>query len=112
MSITSARKSSYALKAVGAMPTINLADGPQLGYYEMAFPVSAKLQPDGPYMQVCTAWLPVCIYRLHDIVDDPDEGFKALINGYPAHICMVWPDCGGRPISQASYNDLIKEGSK
>lgn len=110
-SITAARKSSYALKAVGAMPTVPTWE-PVCGHYEMAFPVNAQLTPDGPYMQVCQAWLPVCIYRLHDTVDDPDEGYKALLNGYPCSVHIVWPMCGGRPISQASYAELISEGSK
>lgn len=110
-SITAARKSSYALKAVGAMPVCPTWP-PTLGHFEMAFPVSTPLVPDGPYVQVCSAWLPVCIYRLHDIVDDPDEGYKALVNGYPASVHIVWPMCGGRPISQATYQELITEGSK
>ncbi len=109
--ITAARKSSYALKAVGAMPTVPTWE-PVCGHYEMAFPVSAQLAIDGPYVPVCTAWLAVCIYRLHDKVDDPDEGYKALINGWPASVHLAWPMCGGRPISQATYKTMIEDGSK
>lgn len=109
-SITAKRKSSYALRAVGAMPTINLSDGPQQGYFEHAYQVQARLNLDGPYLPVCTVYLPVCIW--HDEDWPRNDGWRALLNGYEIDVYLVFPECGGRPIGQATYNQMIQDGSK
>lgn len=107
--ITAARKSAYALRAVGAMPTLAVWP-PMPGRYEHGVPVNHQLTIAGAYLPVCTAWLPIVIW--HDAAYEPNDGYRALINGYECDVTLLWPYCGGRPISEATYNEMISEGSK
>lgn len=108
-SITAKRPSAYALKAVGAMPTLPMWP-PIAARYEIAFPVAAQLTIGGPFLQMATVYLPAVIW--HDEAYEPNEGWRAMVNGYECDVTLLWPEKCGRQISELTYNEMIREGSK
>lgn len=84
---------------------------PTAGYYEAEYPAYAQLVLEGKGQVVCMVWLPIAVFQdPSPNEDDPRDGWLALINGYPADVHCVWPECSGRPISQAKYHAMIAEG--
>ncbi len=101
------QRSAYALKRDG-MPSFK-AWPPETGFYERPWMVRSD---NGP---VAKRWIPILI--THEVSRDPLTGetldrspqYRCWIDGAEGRVEWAWPECAGRPITEAAYEALLRE---
>lgn len=82
---------------------------PICGWYERPWIVRSEIGP------VTKRWIPIMI--THEISRDPETNetldrspqYRCWIDGAEGRIEWAWPECSGRPITEAAYVALLRE---
>ena len=101
------QRSMYALRKEGITPANTWP--PIAGFYEKAWMVHT---PDGPAVK---RWIPIRIWFAPS--RDPETGeecdrspvWQCEIDGREAPLEYAWPECYGRPITEAAYIELLEQ---
>lgn len=99
------QRSMYALRRDG---TVAVNTWPPIaGWYEKPWMVAAE---NGPQAR---RWIPIWIYQ--SIARDPETGeqldrspqWLCYIDGRESRLEFAWPECAGRPVTEAAYLELL-----
>lgn len=99
------QRSMYALKRDGMAPATMWP--PREGFYERPWMIPTG---NGPAVK---RWIPIRIWlsEARDPVTgetlDRSPTWLAEIDGKPGRLEYVWPECSGRPITEAAYEELL-----